>query len=68
MNTKTQTLTKIASIGFAGYTVVKTVREARADDDGLQLTEALLRGATLALSLVLLVRELRRLRQSEVVV
>ncbi len=50
---------KIASTAFAVYSVVKTVRDARKDDDGLQLTEALMRGATLALSIALLVRNLR---------
>lgn len=50
---------KIASTAFAVYSVVKTVRDARRDDDGLQLTEALMRGATLALSIALLVRNLR---------
>ena len=50
---------KIASTAFAVYSVVKTVREARNDKDGLQLTEALLRGTTLALSIALIIRNLR---------
>jgi chorismate synthase len=50
---------KIASTGFAVYTVVSTIRNARNDDDGLQLLEGVLRGATLALSLAIIVRNLR---------
>ncbi len=51
---------KIASTAFAVYSVVKTVRDARNDKDGLQLTEALLRGTTLALSIALIIRNLRQ--------
>ena len=47
---QTQDLIKVASTAFAVYSVVKTIRDARNDSDGLQLAEALLRGATLALS------------------
>jgi hypothetical protein len=65
MSPALQTLSKVVSVGFAGYTVVKTVKEAREDEDGLQLAEALLRGATLTLSLVLLIRELRSMRRDQ---
>ena len=58
----TQDLMKVASMAFAVYTVVKTIRDARNDKDGLQMTEALLRGATVTLSVVLLVRNLRQER------
>jgi hypothetical protein len=51
---------KIASTAFAVYSVVKTVRDARNDHDGLQLTEALLRGTTLALSIAIIIRNLRQ--------
>jgi hypothetical protein len=54
-----QDVLKIASTAFAVYSVVKTVRDARNDHDGLQLTEALLRGATLSLSIILIIRNLR---------
>ncbi|MGA7689313.1 MAG: hypothetical protein WCA29_08795 [Jiangellales bacterium] len=57
----TQDYVKIASTGFALYTVLKTIRTARHDDDGLQLMEALLRGATLALSVAVIVRNIRHL-------
>jgi hypothetical protein len=57
----TQDYMKIASTGFALYTVLKTIRAARHDDDGLQLMEAVLRGATLALSVAVIVRNLRHL-------
>jgi hypothetical protein len=57
----TQDWIKIASTGFALYTVIKTIRDARHDQDGLQLTEALLRGATLTISVIILVRNLRHL-------
>lgn len=59
---QTQDLMKVASMAFAVYTVVKTIRDARNDNDGLQMTEALLRGATVTLSVVLLVRNLRQER------
>jgi hypothetical protein len=55
----TQDVMKIATTGFAVYSVLKTVRAARRDDDGLQLMEALLRGATLTLSIILIIRNLR---------
>lgn len=56
-----QDLVKIASTGFAVYTVLKTIRDARNDEDGLQLVEGILRGASLALSVAILVRNLRHL-------
>jgi hypothetical protein len=59
---QTQDLMKVASTAFAVYSVVKTIRDARNDSDGLQLAEALLRGATLALSVALIVRNLRQHR------
>ena len=52
---------KIASTGFAVYSVLSTIRSARNDDDGLQLLEGVLRGATLALSIAIIVRNLRPL-------
>jgi hypothetical protein len=51
---------KIASTAFAVYSVVKTVRDARNDKDGLQFAEALMRGTTLALSIALIIRNLRQ--------
>jgi len=54
-----QDLIKIASTAFAVYSVVKTIRTARQDDDGLQLMEAVLRGATLGLSVVIVIRNMR---------
>ena len=56
-----QDLLKVASTAFAIYSVAKTIRDARNDDDGLQLMEGVLRGATLALSIAILVRNLRHL-------
>lgn len=50
---------KIASTAFAVYSVVKTVHSARNDHDGLQLMEGVLRGATLALSIAIIIRNLR---------
>jgi hypothetical protein len=55
----TQDVLKIASTAFAVYSVIKTVHDARSDDDGLQLMEGLLRGATLTLSVIILIRNLR---------
>lgn len=49
----------VASLTFGVVSVVRTLRAARQDDDGLQLSEALLRGATLAVSIALFVRGLR---------
>lgn len=54
-----QDVLRIASTAFALYSVVKTVRDARNDEDGLQLMEGLLRGATLTLSVLVIVRNLR---------
>lgn len=54
-----QDLIKFASTAFALYSVAKTIRDARHDDDGLQLVEGILRGATLALSVAILIRNLR---------
>jgi hypothetical protein len=54
-----QDLVKIASTAFAVYSVAKTIRDARNDEDGLQLTEGILRGATLSLSILILIRNLR---------
>ncbi|WP_322942476.1 hypothetical protein [Actinacidiphila yeochonensis] len=45
---------------FSGYTAVKKVRTARAEDDKLRLVDALLRAAVVTTGIVLLVRELRR--------
>ncbi|SDP30997.1 hypothetical protein [Actinacidiphila guanduensis] len=45
---------------FSGFTAVKKVRAARAEDDTLQLVDALLRAAVVTTGIVLLVRELRR--------
>ncbi len=56
----TQLLMKIGSLAFAAFTVAKTLRTAREDEDGLQLTEALVRGTALALSAAVLIRQWRR--------
>jgi hypothetical protein len=54
-----QDVLKFASTAFALYTVVKTIRDARNDEDGLQLMEGILRGATLGLSIAIVIRNLR---------
>lgn len=54
-----QDVLKLASTAFALYTVVKTIRDARNDEDGLQLMEGILRGATLGLSIAIVIRNLR---------
>jgi hypothetical protein len=45
---------------FSGFTAVKKVRAARAEDDTLRLVDALLRAAVVTTGIILLVRELRR--------
>ena len=52
---------KIAGIGMGVYSVLSTIRSARRDDDGLQLLEGVLRGAAMALSIAIIVRNLRHL-------
>jgi hypothetical protein len=52
-------LIKIASTGVAIYGVVTTIRQARADKDGLQTLEAVMRAGTLAISVIIIVRSLR---------
>ena len=59
---RTQDLLQVATTAFAVYSVVRMIREARNDKDGLQMTEALLRGATVTLSVIILVRNLRQER------
>ncbi len=54
-----QDLIKIAGTAFAVYSVIKTIRTARQDEDGLQLMEAVLRGATVGLSVIIIVRNMR---------
>jgi hypothetical protein len=56
-----QDILKLASTAFALYTVVKTIRDARNDEDGLQLMEGILRGATLGLSIAIVIRNLRHM-------
>jgi hypothetical protein len=56
---KMQTLVKIATTGVAIYGVVSTIRQARADKDGLQTLEAVMRAGTLALSVIIIIRSLR---------
>ncbi len=55
----------IASLTFGAVSVVRTLRAAKNDEDGLQLTEALLRGATLAVSVALFIRGLREVRGAD---
>lgn len=50
----------IGSLTFGAVTVVRSLQAARKDDDGLQLGEAILRGATLAVSVAIFVRNLRQ--------
>jgi hypothetical protein len=59
-----QTLIKIASTGVAIYGVVSTIRQARADKDGLQTLEAVMRAGTLAISVIIIVRSLRGRHES----
>ncbi len=59
---QTQDLLQVATTAFAVYSVVRMIREAGNDDDGLQMTEALLRGAAVTLSVIILVRNLRQER------
>jgi hypothetical protein len=56
---QTQDLVRVATTLFAAYSAYKAVKQAREDEDGLQLTEAVLRGLTLTLSIAILVRNLR---------
>lgn len=60
-----QDMMKLATTAFAVYSVMKTIRDARHDDDGLQLVEGILRGATLGLSVMILIRNLRHLDDPE---
>ena len=55
-----QDVMKVASTAFAVYSVVKTIRDSINDDDGLQLVEALMRGATLGLSVAVIIRNFRQ--------
>jgi hypothetical protein len=57
---KIDKIVTIASLTFTAVTVARTLRAARRDKDGLQLGEAVLRGATLAVSLAIFVRTLRQ--------
>jgi hypothetical protein len=50
---------------FSGFTAVKKVRAARAEDDTLRLVDALLRAAVVTTGVILLVRELRRADDSQ---
>ncbi len=52
-------LMKIATTGMALYGVISTIRQARADHDGLQTLEAVMRAGTLAISIIIIVRNLR---------
>jgi hypothetical protein len=58
-NTTMKNLIKIASTGVAIYGVVSTIRQARADKDGLQTLEAIMRAGTLAISVIIIIRSLR---------
>jgi hypothetical protein len=62
-----QDLMKLASTAFAVYSVVKTIRIAREDKDGLQLIEAVLRGATVTMSVIIIVRNMRELGHASTV-
>ncbi|WP_202239198.1 hypothetical protein [Actinacidiphila reveromycinica] len=51
---------------FSAFSAVKKVRAARSEDDKLQLVDAVLRAAAVTTGIVLLVRELRRLGDDDV--
>ncbi len=59
MDSNLKNLIKIASTGVALYGVISTIRQARADKDGLQTLEAVMRAGTLAISIIIIVRNLR---------
>lgn len=58
-STTLKNVIKIASTGVALYGVITTIRQARADKDGLQTLEAIMRAGTLAISIIIIVRSLR---------
>ena len=44
---------------FAGRTAIKRLRQARSDDDGLELLDALLHAAIVITGVIIIVRRLR---------
>ncbi|WP_328469850.1 hypothetical protein [Streptomyces sp. NBC_00448] len=63
---KRGTYLSIGTSLFSAFTAVKKVRSARSEEDNLQLIDAVLRAAAVTTGIVLLVRELRRLSDDDV--
>jgi hypothetical protein len=63
---KKGTYLSIGTSLFSAFSAVKKVRTARAEEDNLQLLDAVLRAAAVTTGIVLLVRELRRLGDDDV--
>ncbi|BBB00380.1 hypothetical protein RVR_7415 [Actinacidiphila reveromycinica] len=63
---KKGTYLSIGTSLFSAFSAVKKVRAARSEDDKLQLVDAVLRAAAVTTGIVLLVRELRRLGDDDV--
>jgi hypothetical protein len=60
------TYLSIATSLFSGFSAFKKVRAARTEDDKLMLLDAVLRAAVVTTGVVLLVRELRRAADDDI--
>ncbi len=63
---KKGTYLSIGTSLFSAFSAVKKVRTARSEDDRLLLIDAVLRAAAVTTGIVLLVRELRRLDDDDI--
>lgn len=62
---KLGTVFRLGGQGFAVFGTIKALRQSRSDGDRLAMLDAVLHGLAIGTTIALLVRELKRQRESE---